>query len=105
MAGRHPGDPIRSRQPSHNRENGETSVRDAHTSLAELRERLEELTGQPGRLADVLDVAGLSYTTGVPVQTVTALLAGREVPETNLEDRVRQRLDFLRETRRRPDGK
>ncbi|MBR8641498.1 XRE family transcriptional regulator [Streptomyces tuirus] len=80
-------------------------MRDAHASLAELRERLEDLTGQPGRLAEVLDVAGLSYRTGVPGETVAALLAGRRVPETGLGDRVRQRLDFVRETRRRPDGK
>ncbi|GGX11193.1 XRE family transcriptional regulator [Streptomyces chartreusis] len=80
-------------------------MRDAHASLAELRERLEELTGRPGGLADVLDVAELSYATGMPAETVVALLAGRSVPETNLDERVRQRLDFLRETRRRPDGK
>ncbi|MFI6009177.1 XRE family transcriptional regulator [Streptomyces sp. NPDC051243] len=81
-------------------------MRDAPASLAELRQRLEELTGQPGpRLAEVLDVADLSYRTGIPTETVAALLAGRSVPETSLSDRVRQRLDFVRETRRRPDGK
>ncbi|MET9757760.1 XRE family transcriptional regulator [Streptomyces sp. NPDC006372] len=80
-------------------------MRDAHASLAELRARIEELTGRPGRLSEVLDVAALSYRTGIPPETVTALLAGRRVPETSLGDRVRQRLDFVRETRRRPDGK
>ncbi|EFL31873.1 transcriptional regulator [Streptomyces viridochromogenes DSM 40736] len=80
-------------------------MRDAHASLAELRARIEELTGRPGRLSEVLDVAALSYRTGIPAETVTALLEGRRLPETSLGDRVRQRLDFVRETRRRPDGK
>ncbi|KUO22430.1 transcriptional regulator [Streptomyces dysideae] len=78
---------------------------DAHTSLAEVRERLEELTGRPGGLAEVLDVGGLSFRTGIPADVVAVLLAGGTVPETSLSDRVRQRLDFVRETRRRPDGK
>ncbi|MEU6348043.1 XRE family transcriptional regulator [Streptomyces sp. NPDC047072] len=78
---------------------------DAHASLAEVRERLEELTGRPGRLSEELDVAALSYRTGVPVASVVALLAGESVPATTLSERVRQRLDFVRDTRRRPDGK
>lgn len=80
-------------------------MRDAHASLAELLERLKELTGQADELAEVLDVAALSYRAGIPTETVADLLAGRSVPETSLGDRVRQRLDFVRETRRRPDGK
>ncbi|MET9102591.1 XRE family transcriptional regulator [Streptomyces antibioticus] len=78
---------------------------DAHGSLAEARERLEELTDSRGRLAEALDVGDLSYRTGIPAGTVAALLAGGDVPETALGARVRQRLDFVRETRRRPDGK
>lgn len=78
---------------------------DAHVSLAEARKRLEELTDRPGRLAETLDVDDLSYRTGIPAATVAALLAGGSVPETGLGERVRQRLDFVRETRRRPDGK
>ncbi|MFF3938158.1 XRE family transcriptional regulator [Streptomyces phaeofaciens] len=78
---------------------------DAHVSLAEARKRLEELTDRPGRLAETLDVDDLSYRTGIPAATVATLLAGGSVPETGLGERVRQRLDFVRETRRRPDGK
>ncbi|GAB7108164.1 hypothetical protein JCM4814A_64780 [Streptomyces phaeofaciens JCM 4814] len=78
---------------------------DAHVSLAEARKRLEELTDSPGRLAEMLDVDDLSYRTGIPAATVATLLAGGSVPETGLGERVRQRLDFVRETRRRPDGK
>jgi transcriptional regulator with XRE-family HTH domain len=80
-------------------------VSDAYASLAELLERLGELTGRPGRLPEALDVADLSHRTGVPVGTVVDLLGGGRAPETCLAGRVRQRLDFIRETRRRPDGK
>ncbi|MCT9080272.1 helix-turn-helix domain-containing protein [Streptomyces fulvoviolaceus] len=78
---------------------------DARTSLAQACERLDDLTGRPGRLAEVLDVADLSYRTGISAETVAGLLAGESAPETDLSDRVRQRLDFVRESRRRPDGK
>ncbi|WP_406435451.1 helix-turn-helix domain-containing protein [Streptomyces sp. NBC_00631] len=78
---------------------------DAHVPLAGVLERLGELTGRPGRLFEVLDVADLSYRTGIPVAVVTELLAGGAAPEVGLAERVRQRLDFIRENRRRPDGK
>ncbi|MFF9085175.1 XRE family transcriptional regulator [Streptomyces sp. NPDC014991] len=78
---------------------------DAYASLAEVLERLGELTGRPGRLSEVLDVTGLSYRTGIPAGTVVELLHGGQVSEPCLAQRVRQRLDFIRETRRRPDGK
>ncbi|MEU2714833.1 XRE family transcriptional regulator [Streptomyces sp. NPDC007205] len=78
---------------------------DAYASLAAVLDRLGELTGRPGRLPEVLDVADLSHRTGIPVSVVVELLAGGRAPETSLAGRVRQRLDFIRETRRRPDGK
>ncbi|MFI2199766.1 XRE family transcriptional regulator [Streptomyces sp. NPDC020192] len=78
---------------------------DAYTSLAEVLARLGELTGRPGRLPEALDVADLSHRTGIPVGIVVELLGGGRAPEDCLAQRVRQRLDFIRETRRRPDGK
>ncbi|MER5523559.1 XRE family transcriptional regulator [Streptomyces sp. NPDC002677] len=78
---------------------------DAHAPLAGVLVRLGELTGRPGRLSEVLDVADLSYRTGIPVGTVAELLCGGTAPETGLAERVRQRLDFIRENRRRADGK
>ncbi|MFF7474871.1 helix-turn-helix domain-containing protein [Streptomyces sp. NPDC008092] len=78
---------------------------DAHAPLTGVLERLGELTGRPGRLCEVLDVADLSYRTGIPVGVVAELLAGGPAPEGGLAERVRQRLDFIREHRRRPDGK
>jgi transcriptional regulator with XRE-family HTH domain len=73
--------------------------------LAGVLARLGELTGRSGRLSEVLDVADLSHRTGIPVGTVAELLAGGTAPEAGLAERVRQRLDFIRENRRRPDGK
>ncbi|AYN41585.1 XRE family transcriptional regulator [Streptomyces dangxiongensis] len=78
---------------------------DSYASLTEVLARLGELTGRPGRLPEVLDVSGLSYRTGVAAGTVVELLRGGRVSEPCLAQRVRQRLDFIRETRRRPDGK
>ncbi|MGW7541038.1 XRE family transcriptional regulator [Streptomyces sp. NPDC054770] len=78
---------------------------DTHAPLTVVLQRLGELTGRPGRLPEVLDVADLSYRTGIPVAVVAELLAGGAAPETGLAERVRQRLDFIRENRRRPDGK
>ncbi|PKW07530.1 hypothetical protein SAMN05428944_5400 [Streptomyces sp. 1222.5] len=78
---------------------------DAYADLADVLRRLGELTGRPGRLPEALDVADLSRRTGVPVAVVAELLDGGRAPETMLTQRVRQRLDFIRENRRRPDGK
>ncbi|MFF8727623.1 XRE family transcriptional regulator [Streptomyces sp. NPDC015171] len=78
---------------------------DTYASLAEVLGRLGELTCRPGRLPETLDVAGLSYRTGIPVGVVVDLLCGGRAAEATLDQRVRQRLDFIRESRRRPDGK
>ncbi|WP_046728344.1 hypothetical protein [Streptomyces humi] len=78
---------------------------DAHAPLSDVLARLGELTGRHGRLSEVLDVADLSQRTGIPVGVVAELLAGGTAPQTGLAERVRQRLDFIRENRRRPDGK
>jgi len=80
-------------------------VSDAYAPLADVLDRLGELTGRPGRLPEALDVAGLSHRTGIPVGVVVELLSGGRAPEACLSQRVRQRLDFIRETRRRADGK
>jgi transcriptional regulator with XRE-family HTH domain len=80
-------------------------VSDAYAPLADVLDRLGELTGRPGRLPEALDVSDLSHRTGIPVGVVVDLLGGGRAPEVGLAERVRQRLDFIRETRRRPDGK
>ncbi|MEW2573298.1 XRE family transcriptional regulator [Streptomyces sp. NPDC047070] len=76
---------------------------DAYTRLAETLERLAHALGRPKRLADVLDLGDLSRRTGESERIVRTLLEGGRV-ETTVAVRVRQRLEFLRGTRRRADG-
>ncbi|MEV7521422.1 helix-turn-helix transcriptional regulator [Streptomyces sp. NPDC091371] len=54
--------------------------------------------------AAVLDPAPLSLSTGLPVSVVRSGLSRGPLHETDFQEQVAQRLDFLRETRRRPDG-
>ncbi|MCX2969221.1 MULTISPECIES: XRE family transcriptional regulator [Streptomyces] len=80
-------------------------MRDPRSDLAATLKRLTLLTGESGPGGDALDVAALSYATGVPEPTVRALLAGEHVPEEDFAERVRRRIVFLRGTRPRPDGR
>ncbi|MFE2167697.1 helix-turn-helix transcriptional regulator [Streptomyces sp. NPDC059447] len=54
--------------------------------------------------ATVLDPTPLSLSTGLPESVVRAGLRRQTLYETDFQQQVAQRLDFLRETRRRPDG-
>ncbi|MET7717258.1 XRE family transcriptional regulator [Streptomyces sp. NPDC005407] len=76
---------------------------DAPAALAETVRRIASLAKDAGLLEnDLLDVAGLSYDTGLPEDTVAALLNGEEVPAQPLKVRVSQRFQELRRTRLRP---
>jgi transcriptional regulator with XRE-family HTH domain len=55
--------------------------------------------------AEVFDPARLSVASGVPEEVVTALLAGRTRGGTDLQTRFLQRLDLLRGTRKKPNGR
>ncbi|MFE2536874.1 XRE family transcriptional regulator [Streptomyces sp. NPDC059371] len=81
---------------------------DTYALLTETLERLAHATGERrDRLSDTFDakeLVQLSYETGLPVAVVVDLLNGGRAPRTSVSDRVRQRLVFLRETRRREDG-
>ncbi|MGW2461811.1 helix-turn-helix transcriptional regulator [Streptomyces sp. NPDC001761] len=77
---------------------------DAYTRLAGTLERIHRASGC-GDLTDVLNAQDLSFETGIPEALVRTLLAGGRAEEASVAERVRQRLDFLRETRRREDGK
>ncbi|KPI14684.1 helix-turn-helix domain protein [Actinobacteria bacterium OK074] len=55
--------------------------------------------------AEVFDVARLSVASGVPEQTVKALLNGGPADETDLQTRFLQRLALLRRTRIKPNGR
>jgi transcriptional regulator with XRE-family HTH domain len=75
--------------------------------------RLRAVTARVSSLADrlgasraeVFDVARLSAASGVPEGVVKALLGGRPGGERDVQTRFLQRLDLLRRTRLRPDGR
>ncbi|MFF5532760.1 helix-turn-helix transcriptional regulator [Streptomyces cinerochromogenes] len=77
---------------------------DAYARLAGTLERLHHAVGRC-ELTDVLNTQDLSFETGIPQAVVEVLLAGGRAEEVSVAERVRQRLDLLRETRRREDGK
>nr|WP_240449326.1 helix-turn-helix transcriptional regulator [Streptomyces harenosi] len=54
---------------------------------------------------EVFDVGRLSVASGVPEQVVKALLSGRPAGEPDVQARFLQRLDLLRRTRLKPNGR
>ncbi|MCH0563513.1 MULTISPECIES: helix-turn-helix transcriptional regulator [unclassified Streptomyces] len=69
------------------------------TRVAVLADRL----GVPH--AEVFDTARLSVACGVPEPVVRALLRGRPAGEPDVQARFLQRLDLLRRTRLKPNGR
>ncbi|MFE2279146.1 helix-turn-helix domain-containing protein [Streptomyces sp. NPDC059454] len=55
--------------------------------------------------AEVFDVGRLSAASGVPGSVVKALLSGRSAGEPDVQARFVQRLDLLRRTRLKPNGR
>ncbi|MFD5448410.1 helix-turn-helix domain-containing protein [Streptomyces sp. NPDC003470] len=55
--------------------------------------------------AEVFDVGALSAASGVPDSVVGALLSGRPAGEPDVQARFVQRLDLLRRTRLKPNGR
>ncbi|MGV9253463.1 helix-turn-helix domain-containing protein [Streptomyces sp. NPDC003697] len=55
--------------------------------------------------AEVFDVGRLSVACGVPEAVVKALLGGRPAGEPDVQARFLQRLDLLRRTRLKPNGR
>ncbi|MYU23959.1 helix-turn-helix transcriptional regulator [Streptomyces sp. SID8352] len=55
--------------------------------------------------AEVFDIGGLSAASGVPEPVVRALLSGRPAGEPDVQARFLQRLDLLRRTRLKPNGR
>ncbi|MFJ5534697.1 hypothetical protein [Streptomyces sp. NPDC093261] len=72
-----------------------------HRTLARIEE-LRELCDLDRD--DVLDMARLSYQTGIPEDGVRALLAGEELSDQDAEARVRHRVTFLYESRKSRQG-
>jgi transcriptional regulator with XRE-family HTH domain len=55
--------------------------------------------------AEVFDTGRLSVASGVPESVVKALLSGRPAGEPDVQARFLQRLDLLRRTRLKPNGR
>ncbi|MET9152157.1 helix-turn-helix transcriptional regulator [Streptomyces griseoflavus] len=55
--------------------------------------------------AEVFDIGRLSVASGVPEPVVKALLGGRSAGEPDVQARFLQRLDLLRRTRLKPNGR
>ncbi|MFF3846179.1 helix-turn-helix domain-containing protein [Streptomyces sp. NPDC002328] len=55
--------------------------------------------------AEVFDTGRLSVASGVPESVVKALLSGRPAGEPDIQARFLQRLDLLRRTRLKPNGR
>ncbi|CAL9364601.1 helix-turn-helix domain-containing protein [Streptomyces sp. enrichment culture] len=55
--------------------------------------------------AEVFDTGRLSIASGVPESVVRALLSGRPAGERDVQARFLQRLDLLRRTRLKPNGR
>ncbi|MFD4955731.1 helix-turn-helix domain-containing protein [Streptomyces sp. NPDC058451] len=55
--------------------------------------------------AEVFDVGRLSAASGVPESVVRTLLSGRSAGEPDVQARFLQRLDLLRRTRLKPNGR
>ncbi|GHH95110.1 helix-turn-helix domain-containing protein [Streptomyces capillispiralis] len=55
--------------------------------------------------SEVFDVGRLSVASGVPEAVVRALLSGRSAGEPDVQARFVQRLDLLRRTRLKPNGR
>ncbi|PBC59916.1 transcriptional regulator [Streptomyces sp. Tue6028] len=68
--------------------------------------RVSDLAHRLGvQLSEVFDIQRLSAGSGVPEPVVKALLSGRHTGEPDLQARFLQRLDLLRRTRLKPNGR
>ncbi|RSS82991.1 helix-turn-helix transcriptional regulator [Streptomyces sp. WAC06614] len=78
----------------------------ASVPLATTVTRVAELADKLGRdQNEVFDLRRLSEASGVPVDVVKSLLEGRPAGEPDLQARFLQRLDLLRRTRVKPNGR
>jgi transcriptional regulator with XRE-family HTH domain len=79
------------------------------TATAQLPAVVARVTALADRLgvphAEVFDVRRLSVACGVPDPVVRALLGGRAAGEPDVQARFLQRLDLLRRTRLKPNGR
>ncbi|MFD9725457.1 helix-turn-helix domain-containing protein [Streptomyces sp. NPDC059072] len=78
----------------------------AHAPLAATVARVAELAAKMSRdRSQVFDLRRLSEASGVPTDVIRILLDGRPAGEPDLQARFLQRLDLLRRTRVKPNGR
>ncbi|MEV8531900.1 helix-turn-helix transcriptional regulator [Streptomyces sp. NPDC051211] len=78
----------------------------ATVPLAATVARVADLADKLGRdQSEVFNLRRLSEASGVPADVVKALLEGRPAGEPDLQTRFLQRLDLLRRTRVKPNGR
>ena len=78
----------------------------ASAALPAVVARVTALADRLGVLhAEVFDTGRLSAASGVPEPVVRALLSGRPAGEPDVQARFLQRLDLLRRTRLKPNGR
>ncbi|MFF7497908.1 helix-turn-helix domain-containing protein [Streptomyces lavendulae] len=78
----------------------------ANAPLAATVTRVAELANKLGRARNqVFDLRRLSEASGVPTDVIKTLLDGRPAGEPDLQARFLQRLDLLRRTRVKPNGR
>ncbi|MEU3408002.1 MULTISPECIES: helix-turn-helix transcriptional regulator [unclassified Streptomyces] len=78
----------------------------ANAPLAATVTRVAELANKMGRDPNqVFDLRRLSEASGVPTDVIRSLLDGRRAGEPDLQARFLQRLDLLRRTRVKPNGR
>ncbi|MGW2962887.1 helix-turn-helix domain-containing protein [Streptomyces sp. NPDC001220] len=79
------------------------------TATAQLPAVVSRVSALADRLgvayAEVYDIGRLSHACGVPEPVVRALLAGRPAGEPDVQERFLQRLDLLRRTRLKSNGR
>ncbi|MFB7512963.1 helix-turn-helix domain-containing protein [Streptomyces sp. NPDC056144] len=73
--------------------------------LAALITAINDLLPSTGMTHEDLELDAVAYQTGIPEDVVLALLRGEPVPDDRLNLSFTDRLTFLLDTRRAPDGK
>ncbi|MGW9440675.1 helix-turn-helix domain-containing protein [Streptomyces sp. NPDC055607] len=73
--------------------------------LAALIAAINDLLPAVAMTHEDLELDSVALQTGIPEDAVLALLRGEKVPDTKLDPSFTDRLAFLLETRRAPDGK
>ncbi|MEV0173226.1 helix-turn-helix transcriptional regulator [Streptomyces sp. NPDC050803] len=75
--------------------------RDVKAAIETLR---DQAAGMGGSLEELINFERITHLTAIPEATVRRLFAGEDVSEAELNPSFTERLRFLHETRRRPDG-